>query len=99
MSDVWIIVMNGTLIAFFVGILFWFLNFRFPKKHYDVMLGVLIILLSVIAIQCSISHIGGWKGMGIGFIAALVLGGTIIALIVSTVIKLFLTNKSKTKVH
>ncbi|MGE8081705.1 YesK family protein [Peribacillus loiseleuriae] len=99
MSNVWTIVMICTLIAFFLGLIFWSLNVRFPKKHYDAILGFIIIILSIIAILCSIFLIGGWEGMGVGFIAALILGGTIIALIISTIIKVFSPHRDKTKTY
>ena len=97
MNEVWLVIANCFMIAFFIGLVFWLLNFLFPKKHYDIVLGFILILLSIGTVLYSMYYIRGWEGMGVGLMAALALGGTIIALMISTIIKMLLRNRGKTK--
>ncbi|MBK5487409.1 hypothetical protein JFT95_07660 [Bacillus sp. TH17] len=71
-------------------ILFLFLIIRtlFPTKKYDKNLGLILIILSLLAIPISILLVGGWAGMGVGVIAVLIFAAVIIALIANTFIKL-----------
>jgi hypothetical protein len=99
MSEFWMITIICIAIAFFIVFISSILRILFPGKNYDIKLGFSIIGLSIIAILCSIFLVGGWTGMGIGFISALVLGGTLVAMIINAIIKTFLRNEDKTNTY
>ncbi|MFL0401267.1 YesK family protein [Bacillus nitratireducens] len=88
MNDSWTIVI--LLLAVSALILFLFLIIRtlFPAKKYDKNLGLILIILSLLAIPISIFLIGGWAGMGFGIIAVFIFTAVIIALIANKFIKL-----------
>ncbi|MET7019851.1 YesK family protein [Bacillus mycoides] len=71
-------------------ILFLFLIIRtlFPTKKYDKNLGLILIILSLLAIPISIFLVGGWAGMGVSVIAVFIFAAAIIALIANRFIKL-----------
>ncbi|MEK5201567.1 MULTISPECIES: YesK family protein [Bacillus] len=71
-------------------ILFLFLIIRtlFPTKKYDKNLGLILIILSLLAIPISIFLVGGWAGMGVSVIAVFIFAAVIIALIANRFIKL-----------
>ncbi|HDR7586935.1 hypothetical protein BW899_08065 [Bacillus mycoides] len=71
-------------------ILFLFLIIRtlFPTKKYDKNLGLILIILSLLAIPISIFLVGGWTGMGVSVIAVFIFAAVIIALIANRFIKL-----------
>ncbi|QWG38669.1 hypothetical protein EXW35_09500 [Bacillus mycoides] len=70
-------------------ILFLFLiRTLFPTKKYDKNLGLILIILSLLAIPISIFLVGGWAGMGVSVIAVFIFAAVIIALIANTFIKL-----------
>ncbi|OCA81962.1 hypothetical protein [Pseudobacillus wudalianchiensis] len=60
MNEIWLVITNCLMLSFFIGLAFWLLNFLFPKKHYDMVLGVILILSSIGTIFYSLNYIKGW---------------------------------------
>ncbi|EOP26785.1 hypothetical protein COO00_06345 [Bacillus toyonensis] len=88
MDDSWTIVILLLAVASLILFLFLIIRTLFPTKKYDKNLGLILIILSLLAIPISMFLIGGWAGMGIGIIAVLIFAAVIIALIANKFIKL-----------
>lgn len=88
MDDSWTIVILLLAVASLILFLFLIIRTLFPTKKYDKNLGLILIILSLLAIPISMFLIGGWAGMGIGIIAVLIFVAVIIALIANKFIKL-----------
>ncbi|EJR60864.1 hypothetical protein IIO_03198 [Bacillus cereus VD115] len=88
MDDSWTIVILLLAVASLILFLFLIIRTLFPTKKYDKNLGLILIILSLLAIPISIFLIGGLAGMGIGIISVLIFAAVIIALITNKFIKL-----------
>ncbi|MES5947542.1 hypothetical protein COM24_23790 [Bacillus toyonensis] len=95
MDDSWTIVILLLAVASLILFLFLIIRTLFPTKKYDKNLGLILIILSLLAIPISMFLIGGWAGMGIGIIAVLIFVAVIIALIANKFIKLPPPKKNK----
>ncbi|AXK17949.1 TPA: hypothetical protein ROY05_004283 [Bacillus toyonensis] len=95
MDDSWTIVILLLAVASLILFLFLIIRTLFPTKKYDKNLGLILIILSLLAIPISMFLIGGWAGMGIGIIAVLIFTAVIIALIANKFIKLPPQKKNK----
>ncbi|HDR7688007.1 YesK family protein [Bacillus toyonensis] len=95
MDDSWTIVILLLAVASLILFLFLIIRTLFPTKKYDKNLGLILIILSLLAIPISMFLIGGWAGMGIGIIAVLIFTAVIIALIANKFIKLPPPKKNK----
>ncbi|AHA10371.1 MULTISPECIES: YesK family protein [Bacillus] len=95
MDDSWTIVILLLAVASLILFLFLIIRTLFPTKKYDKNLGLILIILSLLAIPISMFLIGGWAGMGIGIIAVLIFAAVIIALIANKFIKLPPPKKNK----
>ncbi|GLV63621.1 hypothetical protein Bmyc01_22910 [Bacillus mycoides] len=88
MNDSWTILLLLLAVAALILFLFLIIRTLFPTKKYDKNLGLILIILSLLAIPISIFLIGGWAGMGVGIIAVFIFAAVIIALIANKFIKL-----------
>ncbi|MED3540811.1 YesK family protein [Bacillus toyonensis] len=88
MDESWTIVILLLAVASLILFLFLIIRTLFPTKKYDKNLGLILIILSLLAIPISMFLIGGWAGLGIGIIAVLIFTAVIIALIANKFIKL-----------
>ncbi|MCU4767087.1 YesK family protein [Bacillus toyonensis] len=95
MDESWTIVILLLAVASLILFLFLIIRTLFPTKKYDKNLGLILIILSLLAIPISMFLIGGWAGMGIGIIAVLIFTAVIIALIANKFIKLPPPKKNK----
>ncbi|PGB54961.1 YesK family protein [Bacillus toyonensis] len=95
MDESWTIVILLLAVASLILFLFLIIRTLFPTKKYDKNLGLILIILSLLAIPISMFLIGGWAGMGIGIIAVLIFTAVIIALIANKFIKLPSPKKNK----
>ncbi|UYX54293.1 hypothetical protein M3Y14_09295 [Bacillus thuringiensis] len=88
MNDSWTIVILLLAVASLILFLFLIIRTLFPTKKHDKNLGLILIILSLLAIPISIFLIGGWAAMGVGLIAVFIFAAVIIALIANKFIKL-----------
>ncbi|MGY1461610.1 YesK family protein [Bacillus toyonensis] len=95
MNESWTIVILLLAVASLILFLFLIIRTLFPTKKYDKNLGLILIILSLLAIPISMFLIGGWAGLGIGIIAVLIFTAVIIALIANKFIKLPPPKKNK----
>ncbi|HDR7950181.1 TPA: hypothetical protein QCY38_003875 [Bacillus toyonensis] len=95
MDESWTIVILLLAVASLILFLFLIIRTLFPTKKYDKNLGLILIILSLLAIPISMFLIGGWAGLGIGIIAVLIFTAVIIALIANKFIKLPPPKKNK----
>lgn len=87
MSDFGSMMIIFIVTALFILFIFAIIRSLFPGKNYEHVVGISLIILSILTIVISIFLIGGWAGMGVGFIAALIFGGTVFAMIIDVMIK------------
>lgn len=76
----------------FILFIFAMIRTFFPGKNYEHVVGVSLLLLSILTVLASFFLIGGWTGMGVGFIAAFAFCGTLLAMIIDALIK-FITQR------
>ncbi|MBE7103430.1 hypothetical protein FT637_10290 [Bacillus cereus] len=88
MNDSWTIVILLLAVASLILFLFLIIRTLFPTKKYDKNLGLILIILSLLAIPISIFLIGGWAGMRVGITTIFMFFAVIIALIANKFIKL-----------
>ncbi|EOO16376.1 MULTISPECIES: YesK family protein [Bacillus cereus group] len=88
MNDSWTIAILLLAVASLILFLFLIIRTLFPTKKYDKNLGLILIILSLLAIPISIFLVGGWAGMGVSVIAVFIFAAVIIALIANRFIKL-----------
>ncbi|PEX91478.1 YesK family protein [Bacillus cereus] len=88
MNDSWTIFILLLAVAALILFLFLIIRTLFPTKKYDKNLGLILIILSLLAMPISIFLIGGWAGIGVGVIALFIFTAVIIASIANTFIKL-----------
>ncbi|MDR5046121.1 hypothetical protein FNE59_11000 [Bacillus thuringiensis] len=65
---------------------------QFPDKQFDIIFALSLILLCLASFPVTMMVIGGWEGMGYGFIGFFVLLGTLIGMIAHQLVKI--TRKS-----
>ncbi|WP_369901456.1 YesK family protein [Bacillus manliponensis] len=87
MSDSTSMVIIFIVATLFILFIFAVIRALFPDKNYEHVVGISLLLLSVLTILASIFFIGGWTGMGIGFIAAFAFGGTVLAMALDILVK------------
>ncbi|EJQ40878.1 hypothetical protein IEE_04734 [Bacillus cereus BAG5X1-1] len=73
------------LLVFFMSYL---LKKRFPDKQFDIIFALSLVLLCLAFFPVTMIAIGGWEGMGYGFICFFVLIGTLIGMIAHQLVKI-----------
>lgn len=73
------------LLVFFMSYL---LKKRFPDKQFDIIFALSLVLLCLAFFPVTMMAIGGWEGMGYGFICFFVLIGTLIGMIAHQLVKI-----------
>ncbi|MBJ8052115.1 YesK-like family protein [Bacillus cereus] len=73
------------LLVFFMSYL---LKKRFPDKQFDIILALSLVLLCLAFFPVTMIAIGGWEGMGYGFICFFVLIGTLIGMVAHQLVKI-----------
>ncbi|PFD37122.1 hypothetical protein CN285_20155 [Bacillus cereus] len=61
---------------------------RFPDKQFDIIFSLILILLCLAFFPVTMIVIGGWEGMGYGFICFFVLIGTLIGMVAHQLVKI-----------
>ncbi|PQZ54983.1 hypothetical protein CQZ94_16890 [Bacillus sp. MYb209] len=74
------------LLVFFISYL---LKKRFPDKQFDIIFALSLVLLCLAFFPVTMMAIGGWEGMGYGFICFFVLLGTLIGMVAHQLVKIF----------
>ncbi|MGV2487643.1 UNVERIFIED_CONTAM: hypothetical protein FOS07_27485, partial [Bacillus mycoides] len=73
------------LLVFFMSYL---LKKRFPDKQFDIIFALSLVLLCLAFFPVTMIAIGGWEGMGYGFICFFVLIGTLIGMVAHQLVKI-----------
>lgn len=73
------------LLVFFMSYL---LKKRFPDKQFDIIFALSLVLLCLAFFPVTMMAIGGWEGMGYGFICFFVLIGTLIGMVAHQLVKI-----------
>ncbi|MBJ8071296.1 MULTISPECIES: YesK-like family protein [Bacillus] len=73
------------LLVFFMSYL---LKKRFPNKQFDIIFALSLVLLCLAFFPVTMIAIGGWEGMGYGFICFFVLIGTLIGMVAHQLVKI-----------
>ncbi|WP_242236023.1 YesK-like family protein [Bacillus cereus group sp. BfR-BA-01316] len=73
------------LLVFFMSHL---LKKRFPDKQFDIIFALSLVLLCLAFFPVTMMAIGGWEGMGYGFICFFVLIGTLIGMVAHQLVKI-----------
>lgn len=82
----------GGIMIILVFAISYLLKKRFPDKQFDIIFALSLILLCLASFPVTMIVIGGWEGMGYGFIGFFVLLGTLIGMIAHQLVKI--TRKS-----
>ncbi len=61
---------------------------RFPDKQFDIIFALSLVLLCLAFFPITMTAIGGWEGMGYGFICFFVLIGTLIGMVAHQLVKI-----------
>ncbi len=78
----------GGITIILVFAISYLLKKRFPDKQFDIIFSLSLILLCLSSFPVTMMVIGGWKGMGYGFIGFFVLLGTLIGMIAHQLLKI-----------
>ncbi len=73
------------LLVFFMSYL---LKKRFPDKQFDIIFALSLVLLCLAFFPVTMIAIGGWEGMGYGFICFFILIGTLIGMVAHQLVKI-----------
>ncbi|MEK4710279.1 YesK-like family protein [Bacillus sp. FSL R10-2780] len=73
------------LLVFFMSYL---LKKRFPDKQFDIIFALSLVFLCLAFFPVTMIAIGGWEGMGYGFICFFVLIGTLIGMVAHQLVKI-----------
>jgi hypothetical protein len=73
------------LLVFFMSYL---LKKRFPDTQFDIIFALSLVLLCLAFFPVTMIAIGGWEGMGYGFICFFVLIGTLIGMVAHQLVKI-----------
>ncbi|MEN1938124.1 YesK-like family protein [Paenibacillus sp. 102] len=82
----------GTVTILIVFAVSFLLKKQFPKRSFDIIFALILILLCLAFFPFTIFAIGGWDGIGYGIACFFVLMGTIIGMITHQFVKLFRGN-------
>ncbi len=77
----------GGITIILVFAISYLLKKRFPDKQFDIIFALSLILLCLASFPVTMMVIGGWEGMGYGFIGFFVLLGTLIGMIAHQLLK------------
>lgn len=89
---IWYFYIIGGITIILVFTISYLLKKRFPDKQFDIIFALSLILLLLSVLSVTMMVIGGWEGMGYGFIGFFVLIGTLIGMIAHQLVKI--TRKS-----
>ncbi|PFM58653.1 hypothetical protein COJ48_27005 [Bacillus cereus] len=78
----------GGITIFLVFAISYLLKKRFPDKQFDIIFSLILILLCLAFFPVTMIVIGGWEGMGYGFICFFVLIGTLIGMVTHQLVKI-----------
>ncbi|MGN4426765.1 YesK-like family protein [Bacillus cereus group sp. MYBK30-1] len=78
----------GGITIFLVFTISYLLKKRFPDKQFDIIFSLILILLCLAFFPVTMIVIGGWEGMGYGFICFFVLIGTLIGMVAHQLVKI-----------
>lgn len=75
-----------TVLIFFISFT---LRKSFPNRSLDILFGLIMIIICLVGFLCTLFFIGGWEGMGYGFLCFFLLIGTLIGMILHQIVKFF----------
>ncbi|MGF9966338.1 YesK-like family protein [Bacillus rhizoplanae] len=61
----------------------------FPNRSFDITFGLIMIIICLVSFLFTLFFIGGWEGMGYGFLSLFILIGTIIGMLIHQIVKFF----------
>ncbi|CAG9612288.1 hypothetical protein BACCIP111899_01461 [Bacillus rhizoplanae] len=82
----WIISIITTVVVFLISFM---LRKSFPNRSFDIAFGLIVIIICFVCFLFTLFFIGGWEGMGYGFLCFFILIGTIIGMLLHQVVKFF----------
>ncbi|MBC2683751.1 hypothetical protein HAU06_06095 [Bacillus toyonensis] len=78
----------GGITILLVFAISYLLKKRFPDKQFDIIFSLSLVLLCLAFFPVTMIAIGGWEGMGYGFICFFVLLGTLIDMVAHQLVKI-----------
>lgn len=78
----------GGITILLVFVISYLLKKRFPDRQFDIIFALSLILLCLALFPVIMIVIGGWEGMGYGFICFFVLIGTLIGMVAHQLVKI-----------
>ncbi|WP_142317049.1 YesK-like family protein [Bacillus toyonensis] len=78
----------GGITILLVFAISYLLKKRFPDKQFDIIFSLSLVLLCLAFFPVTVIAIGGWEGMGYGFICFFVLLGTLIGMVAHQLVKI-----------
>ncbi|MGX5470561.1 YesK-like family protein [Bacillus toyonensis] len=78
----------GGITILLVFAISYLLKKRFPDKQFDIIFSLSLVLLCLAFFPVTMIAIGGWEGMGYGFICFFVLLGTLIGMVAHQLVKI-----------
>ena len=78
----------GGITILLVFAISYLLKKRFPDKQFDIIFSLSLVLLCLTFFPVTMIAIGGWEGMGYGFICFFVLLGTLIGMVAHQLVKI-----------
>ncbi|PEI73347.1 hypothetical protein CN674_14360 [Bacillus toyonensis] len=78
----------GGITILLVFAISYLLKKRFPNKQFDIIFSLSLVLLCLAFFPVTMIAIGGWEGMGYGFICFFVLLGTLIGMVAHQLVKI-----------
>ncbi|MFD0767876.1 YesK-like family protein [Bacillus sp. CGMCC 1.60114] len=75
-----------TVVVFLISFM---LQKNFPKRSFDIIFGLIVIIICFVCFLLTLFFIGGWEGMGYGFLCFFILIGTIIGMLIHQIVKFF----------
>lgn len=78
----------GGITILLVFAISYLLKKRFPDKQFDIIFSLSLVLLCLAFFPATMIAIGGWEGMGYGFICFFVLLGTLIGMVAHQLVKI-----------
>ncbi|HDR7384083.1 YesK-like family protein [Bacillus toyonensis] len=78
----------GGITILLVFAISYLLKKRFPDKQFDIIFSLSLVLLCLAFFPVTTIAIGGWEGMGYGFICFFVLLGTLIGMVAHQLVKI-----------
>ncbi|MGG2016909.1 YesK-like family protein [Bacillus sp. S10(2024)] len=81
--------MSSIITMVLVFLISFTLRKSFPNRSLDISFGLIMIIICLVGFLCTLFFIGGWEGMGYGFLCLFISIGTLIGMLLHQMVKFF----------